>query len=1544
MARRRLGMTSKNPEMNPICVPESRGKRRRGTVLLFALGVLAVISVAAVSYVTFVRVDRNASSAAARTVGFDRQADRMIDEIGGVIAADLWGGKLVTPDVPKDIDAIGPSEKPLWPRMFEDGEYRDYPFTNFVTFNRDLAPDVSSGPSVQWHLRVGADRREPVQVAPPDDAWLAPIDPIWDTMGGAQSHWRQITNMRSVWTYDDNGTPDNVKDDRWIRGDGKYVDLGQVLSDPRRVGSDDRGNPGTNLLDPALGAVLPRNAAGDFARAPYRPMNFMSGNEPVFTPSDERFWADTDGDLRADARWQLIDSLGTAEGLLWVTATRIVDLSGMVNINSAIEGGFPSGNIDDYAEGRSPADVDLYRLVLNDISGEGIIPADRQWDWTGSAYPAPATNRLRGNAMPDGGTFSDHLIRRLRLIDLTQPGVLADPNPDTVGDFELATNWNWDPTLFGRRLSGDQRFEYWRSVGSTPGRGPSIDTPSGPVRSGYTNDVMIDLHAFTGSNNRSILSKWEETIDGPDNLNFPGYLPRPEDAAGDPVGPLGSRKRPGDDRFFANASTQEPSPTTLGVRSEIRRLMTTVNGVSDVSPVPVLNFAAEDWQGERPYASQYLNRKIRLKDFSLKDVPAAYESFVWALAPTATSVPVVGFHHQNPALGSTVVRNVPDAAAHYGGPDEGNFLTPVNGIDLSGGVASVEYGPTSGASFATITSAALALNLNDATDEDSDPSVARLLVAESAGTGSAEIHRSRILDGKAYLSNRFGHGDIPSSSLPINSLGNLVDDTNLFEQHIELGQRPQLDTWLTRNDTNSGVTLVGAERTAYIGEVFAVGVFENATKDIVLDVPGYQAGAVLAVQMVNPWPTDMVLSGFELVFVSPKLLGNDRLLSSPENLRFRFPAGAFVPAATPGTLERTTFLFMSYAPTKPDYRGVIGNAEGDDLSVIDPKTVEGILRGATADIGAVFVDPLVPADDDTRKVIADYPAFVTRMRNNEVAGEKFAAVLRRPAAGLAELAVVDILETTEPFFGYNPVIDLADPALGFDRQYFIDLGYTKLFDPLSAESVAFNSKDFAGRVMLASSVTRPIRTSGGTNTGWFSYAAIQPFGADAKVRDIGSGVSYYAHAWLAPIPGPPAPFVARDLVEPLIVPTTRRDPSDTLVSDSDLELITAKTSDTSYADRNASSGGWQLFIPNRPLQYLSELHLLSTFAHTCKNNQLDNLEAWATVGAQLRWTMSNQYDRTRSDCDNPYLGVLNPSRFMPDGGAFPDGGFPRDDSLAIPLAARVFDCFEAIDHPDALAQGRVNINTAPERVLQMLPLMAPANSLVLDQNNNRVDFLLRYRDAWTPGDALGDRVDYTQFNSGLLVSLGNTMNIGDSSKIRRHDQSHANFSGVNIPYVFTNGIATVGELTFLDLWGFDGAVQGGFPSGFLTPIGNDGTDAGETAGGRRVLEGELSVDPDKIVDDPEERLALYRAVSNIVSSRSDVYGAWFILRGYDPKMIEAIKVDDPGNVNAIMDLSENNFLPAYESRWFVIFDRSNCRTPTDRPRVLLKAQLPSSRP
>ncbi len=89
---------------------------------------------------------------------------------------------------------------------------------------------------------------------------------------------------------------------------------------------------------------------------------------------------------------------------------------------------------------------------------------------------------------------------------------------------------------------------------------------------------------------------------------------------------------------------------------------------------------------------------------------------------------------------------------------------------------------------------------------------------------------------------------------------------------------------------------------------------------------------------------------------------------------------------------------------------------------------------------------------------------------------------------------------------------------------------------------------------------------------------------------------------------------------------------------------------------------------------------------------------------------------------------------------------------------------------------------------------------------------------------------------------------------------------------------------------------------------------------------------------------MFRALSNIVTQRSDVYLAWFVLRGYSPDVIEQIQVDGSGSLAVEKAMNKPEFRAAYETRWLAVLDRSNVRTPLDRPEVLMLVELPSTSP
>ena len=165
------------------------------------------------------------------------------------------------------------------------------------------------------------------------------------------------------------------------------------------------------------------------------------------------------------------------------------------------------------------------------------------------------------------------------------------------------------------------------------------------------------------------------------------------------------------------------------------------------------------------------------------------------------------------------------------------------------------------------------------------------------------------------------------------------------------------------------------------------------------------------------------------------------------------------------------------------------------------------------------------------------------------------------------------------------------------------------------------------------------------------------------------------------------------------------------------------------------------------------------------------------------------------------------------------------------------------------------------------------------------------------------------------------------------------------------GLVNKGELATMGLWSGSGDGALGASPAFLE-LGADGPTPNNLP-----LDLRQAASGFEASDDAEERLAIFRAISNIVSTRSDIFTAWYILRAYDPKDIEAITIPaglsderaivdlmNPNSPHALNSDTHPGLLPAWERRILVIFDRSNVRRPTDRPKVLLLVELPRDIP
>lgn len=300
---------------------------------------------------------------------------------------------------------------------------------------------------------------------------------------------------------------------------------------------------------------------------------------------------------------------------------------------------------------------------------------------------------------------------------------------------------------------------------------------------------------------------------------------------------------------------------------------------------------------------------------------------------------------------------------------------------------------------------------------------------------------------------------------------------------------------------------------------------------------------------------------------------------------------------------------------------------------------------------------------------------------------------------------------------------------------------------------------------------------------------------------------------------------------------------------------------------------------------------------------------------------------------NRFVGRLDYTRFI-----------PRDASaamvmLAVPLATRVIDAFDTVT-PDSnvpLVQGRININTAPRRVIEALPYLHPrftAGPIPARNQDLRIAESLRaYRDR---GSFVMQSIDWS---SGTRANVSNML-VGGASGLR-DDATSRGVAG-HVP-----GFTSVGELLLATRWR---PVNGG-PSyevdrGAVAPnesayvSGHDQSNLTYEpldTHGFAVEPGWRTAQYDP-TDDPTEHLALIRAIRSCVSTRSDVFAAYITLVGFTP---DDVRVADEQGGSVTQKLTR--LQASMEQRYLVVFDRSGVKTPSDRPRVLFAVQEVPSR-
>jgi len=408
--------------------------RRRGSFLVLVVGTLAMLSIIMIVYVAVGSSDKRASRSLERRTRSDEIITLFSDYVAQIVADDSVA---VAPD---PSNGKGGNTQTLYMR-----EAWDAPVTDW-TMDSTISPATT----------VAADQAKVFRVVGTgDDPWLASTTPTWINFDPANpannpppiDGTKKNFMKRRDWLHISNVAPDgrfvnlfNLRDnfdakpgtseaagDLHMNGNLSLTDQAGTIDAPTawNVLLGTPTAPNSNYQNPAIfdswqvGAFRP-------ARGP-----FYNGATPI-TPSQAAYppyqWADADGDGFFDSRWfEMIDArdanqtggpaapqffrklLPTDPNYRWFFATRIIDLSSLVNVNTAGDGNADPNNsawttnpaaqpgIKGSVMGLSPSDIDLRRLLT-------------MRDATESVLNGSATGTITIDGVPYNGGYSGLLV------------------------------------------------------------------------------------------------------------------------------------------------------------------------------------------------------------------------------------------------------------------------------------------------------------------------------------------------------------------------------------------------------------------------------------------------------------------------------------------------------------------------------------------------------------------------------------------------------------------------------------------------------------------------------------------------------------------------------------------------------------------------------------------------------------------------------------------------------------------------------------------------------------------------------------------------------------------------------------------------------------------------------------------------------------------------------------------------------------------------------------------------------------------------------
>lgn len=556
---------------------DSAASARRGSVLILVAGILVLLVIIASAYLSRTNSERTQAVAVRDGSQRDSRVGTIETDLQNIITEALFLQPIDVNDPLFESDGIADANFPRLPIRPGAIRYENARVKPLELVALYYGPPYQVVPWTNWPDVLGRDGFDDIQGNPgtTDTRWLSSSEPVRYFNAGFQfphgpdtfahtsddvdvwSHWSHMTNIATA----NNGyrIVRDISDITNVSGSGGVV---QNLNIPVEQFVP---NIPTDMFTPANGQVFFFDPADidDFVarwqnwfiengldpgvgyRLAYQdptriPPNLLllndcafdaDGNgtntrlEPGERPQDEfiqgtarwnisRFLSDSDGDGRTDSFWFLAPTM-SENGIRQIVSVRIIDNNAMINLNSATQ--FLRGNPNttgDGTVGRTPSDVALFESnsdFPDEIFGVGFFTNIEN---TEEAFPPQ---------LPSDDPTSPFGDFALEFDPNRWEGAPQTTSPGTFLG-ELGDGLNAFSSIF---LTNQlNRLDYWRRAGSHP-LTPSSDTTGlfGVEYTPFTLSDEIELRMYNGQNLPWSASRLEGAIQ-PVNSGFGGQFLR----------------------------------------------------------------------------------------------------------------------------------------------------------------------------------------------------------------------------------------------------------------------------------------------------------------------------------------------------------------------------------------------------------------------------------------------------------------------------------------------------------------------------------------------------------------------------------------------------------------------------------------------------------------------------------------------------------------------------------------------------------------------------------------------------------------------------------------------------------------------------------------------------------------------------------------------------------------------------------------------------------------------------------------------------------